>query len=90
MTPAYAWLRHVLGKQDAWSAAQRKLEALDKRRWRIARAPVGMIRHNPAYGAARKVKAPQKTQPFAELFKDATGSSRVEAEPDMSGWLRPQ
>lgn len=37
MTPAYAWLRRVLGKQDAWSVAQPKLEALDMRRWRIAR-----------------------------------------------------
>lgn len=36
-TPAYAWIRRTLGKPDAWSVAQPKLEELDERRWRIAR-----------------------------------------------------
>ncbi|MEI7297029.1 hypothetical protein WCQ02_33290 [Paraburkholderia tropica] len=36
MTLAYARIRRALGKQDAWSVAQPQLEALDKRRWRIA------------------------------------------------------
>lgn len=36
MSPAYALLRHALRKEDAWSVAQRKLNALDMRRHRIA------------------------------------------------------
>lgn len=37
MSPAYARIRRALGKPDAWSVAQPQLEALDARRWRIAR-----------------------------------------------------
>jgi hypothetical protein len=38
MAPAYAWLRRgVLGKEDAWSVAQRKLDVLTMRRDRISR-----------------------------------------------------
>lgn len=38
MSPAYAWFRRcVLHKEDAWSVAERKLDALMMRRDRIAR-----------------------------------------------------
>ncbi len=37
-TPTYAWLRCILGKQEASSVQQPKLEALEMRRWHISSA----------------------------------------------------
>ena len=38
MSPAYAWIRrNVLHKEDAWTVAEPKLDALMERRDRIAR-----------------------------------------------------